>query len=77
MMFSYVYYFRYRVQFDDGDILILKGCDILLIEKLPVGQIVMVLSKDGYFYPGIIMAESKKGDIIQYTVDQDNGKSGK
>ena len=76
-MFSYFYYFRYRVQFDDGDILILKGCDILRIEKLPVGQTVMVLSKDGYFYNGIIMAESKKGDIIQYTVDQDNGKSGK
>lgn len=68
---------RYRVQFDDGDILIIKGCDILLIEKLPVGQSVMVLSKDGYFYPGIITAESKKGEIIQYTVNQYNGKSGK
>lgn len=69
--------FRYKVRFDDGDVLVIKGCDILLIDKLPVSQPVMVLSKDGYFYPGTITEETEKGNVIQYTVLQGNGQSAK
>ncbi|XP_063431720.1 TP53-binding protein 1-like [Mytilus trossulus] len=68
---------RYKVRFDDGDVLVIKGCDILLIDKLPVSQPVMVLSKDGYFYPGTITEETEKGNVIQYTVLQGNGQSAK
>lgn len=57
--------------------MVVKGHDVLLIDKLPIGQTVMVLSKDGYFYPGIITGESKRGEVIQYSVDQDNGVAGR
>ncbi|KAL4227359.1 hypothetical protein ACF0H5_012802 [Mactra antiquata] len=65
-------YSKYQVLFDDGDTLMVKGCNILLIQRLNVGQSVMVLSEDGVFEFGIITKVNEEG----YSVETDDGKSG-
>lgn len=75
---SSVDYSKYFVCFDDGDSLLVKVNDILLIEQLPVGQSVMVLTKlDDFEYgliikqlPGCYLVETDAGHTGSYTYNQ-------
>ncbi|XP_033750822.1 TP53-binding protein 1-like isoform X2 [Pecten maximus] len=70
---------KYQVRFDDGDVRFVKVNDLLLIERLPVGQSVLVQNEGGFFEPGIITdhkSPSKaSGQLCQYVVEQDDGTS--
>ncbi|XP_060067237.1 TP53-binding protein 1-like [Ylistrum balloti] len=68
---------KYQVRFDDGDVRFVKVSDLLLIERLPVGQSVFVQSNDGFFEPGIITdhKSQSKTSPCNYVVEKDNGKS--
>ncbi|XP_021358532.1 uncharacterized protein LOC110453742 isoform X2 [Mizuhopecten yessoensis] len=70
---------KYQVRFDDGDVRFVKVSDLLLIERLPVGQSVFVQSKSGFFEPGIITDHKSptktSGQPCLYVVEQDNGKN--
>ena len=46
--------------------------DVLLVEKLPVGQSVMVQTKDGYFESGMIVQQKSS----EYMIEADTGSSG-
>ena len=61
------------MRFDDGDSKSVKVSDILLIEKLPVGQSVMVLTDNGDFEFGLILQQQPE----HYVVETDEGKAGK
>lgn len=64
---------RHMIHFDDGSKMSVKGADILLIERLPLGQSVMVLTDEGDFESGLIT----KTDEDNYTVETDEGESGR
>ncbi|XP_053405315.1 TP53-binding protein 1-like isoform X2 [Mercenaria mercenaria] len=64
-------YFRHSVHFDDGSKLPVKAVDILLIERLPLGQSVMVLTDEGDFESGLIT----KIEDDTYIVETDEGTS--
>ena len=68
--------FRFQVTFDDGDVLLIKPGDLLLIERLPIGQPVMVSGPEGYFEGGLIVGHVKKGGTYHYTVEQDGRSRG-
>ena len=61
------------MKFDDGDSMTIKNQDLLLVERLPVGQSVLVQTKDGDFESGMIL-EQKESD---YTVETDMGSKGR
>ena len=61
------------MRFDDGDSKSVKVSDVLLIEKLPVGQSVMVLTDNGDFEFGLILQQQQE----HYVVETDEGKAGK
>ncbi|KAK6188227.1 hypothetical protein SNE40_004453 [Patella caerulea] len=65
---------RVRVAFDDGDLRYVKNPDILLVNQLPIGQSVMVLSNDGYFDTGMILDYVTVSNDVQYEVEKDNGQ---
>ena len=50
----------------------MKAEFVLLVEKLPVGQSVMVLTKEGYFESGLISQQKTS----EYMVEADTGSSG-
>ena len=60
------------MRFDDGDSMTVKIQDVLLVEKLPVGQSVMVQTKDGYFESGMIVQQKSS----EYVIEADTGSSG-
>lgn len=66
---------RYQVKFDDGDSRYVRHSEALLIERLPLGQPVMVQSQDGYFDAGLIVGQVKKGGVFQYSVEKDSGET--
>ncbi|XP_050401220.2 TP53-binding protein 1 isoform X2 [Patella vulgata] len=65
---------RIRVSFDDGDLRYVKNPDVLLLNQLPIGQSVMVLSNDGYFDTGMILDCVTVSNEVQYEVEKDNGQ---
>ncbi|XP_061164681.1 TP53-binding protein 1-like [Saccostrea echinata] len=65
---------RYQVKFDDGDSCWVRHSQILWVERLPLGQPVMVQSQDGYFDAGLIVGQEKKGGVVQYSVEKDSGE---
>ncbi|KAK3105884.1 hypothetical protein FSP39_007808 [Pinctada imbricata] len=65
---------RFQVKFDDGDVLLIKPHDLLLIERLPIGQPVMVPTGLEAFYEGaLIVGHVRQGGRTHYTVEQDGG----
>lgn len=68
-----IIHYRHSVRFEDGDSKSVKATDILLIEKLPAGQSVMVLTEDGDFEFGLILQQQPE----HYLIETDEGKSGK
>ncbi|XP_041368537.1 TP53-binding protein 1-like [Gigantopelta aegis] len=68
---------KYQILFDDGDSMLVKVKDILLIEQLPIGQSVMVMSQDGYFDCGLIVEHVYQADKLMYKVECDNGSNKK
>ncbi|XP_062574613.1 TP53-binding protein 1-like [Saccostrea cucullata] len=65
---------RFHVKFDDGDCCWVRHSQILWVERLPLGQPVMVQSQDGYFDAGLIVGQEKKGGVVQYSVEKDSGE---
>ena len=55
--------------------MLVKVKDILLIKQLPIGQSVMVMSQDGYFECGIVVAHKYDADELLYKVECDDGTS--
>ncbi|XP_056021602.1 TP53-binding protein 1-like isoform X3 [Ostrea edulis] len=66
---------RYQVKFDDGDSRYVRQSEVLLIERLPLGQPVMVQSQDGFFDAGLIIGQTKRGGVLQYSVEKDSGQN--
>lgn len=62
------------MKFDDGDSRYVRHSEVLPIERLPLGQPVMVQSQDGYFDAGLIVGQVKKGGVFQYSVEKDSGE---
>ena len=67
----FVFPHRCQIRFDDGDSMSVKIQDILLIERLPAGQSVMVLTDQGDFECGLIL----KQHTDSYKVETDAGIS--
>lgn len=66
------------VKFDDGSQRVVKVGEIILAAELPVGQSVMVLTRDDFYEPGMIMCHSESRDEegnlrLVYHVERDDG----
>ena len=57
------------MRFDDGDSMSVKTAEVMLVEKLPAGQSVLVQTQAGDYESGMIIHQSED----KYLVETDSG----
>ena len=62
----------YWIVFDDGDKRRVRSEDLLVKDKLPLGQCVLVQGADNYYSPGRIIGHYREANITGYAVERDD-----
>ncbi|GAB6027605.1 hypothetical protein CHUAL_001847 [Chamberlinius hualienensis] len=64
---------RWKILYDDGDTRSIRVENILVVDLLPVGQSIYVLSHDGFYDSAIIIGYIEVSGDIQYAIEMDDG----